>query len=92
MTYRLDSDVAWLYGIFVDLETGELQMPTQKIKWKMRSLKFRDDHFLEIVKNKSKEAAWFASNCHTQSDRESLVDELGNFIKIDIYGKCGSLE
>jgi hypothetical protein len=76
----------------VDLETGELQMPTQKIKWKKRHLNFHDDEILEIVKNKSKEAAWFASNCHTHSKRENLVDELGKFIKVDIYGKCGSLE
>lgn len=37
-------------------------------------------------------AAWVVSNCQYQpSGRKEFVDELKNYIPIDIYGKCGTL-
>ena len=38
-------------------------------------------------------AAWLVSNCHTQSRREDLIEDLKKYLPTDsihIYGKCGS--
>lgn len=35
--------------------------------------------------------AWFVSNCKTPSNRESYVDELKKYIRVDIFGTCGNL-
>jgi alpha-1,3-fucosyltransferase len=37
---------------------------------------------------KTRTAAWFVSNCVTDSRRESLVHNLSLFIPVDIYGEC----
>nr|CAH0111096.1 unnamed protein product [Daphnia galeata] len=42
--------------------------------------------------NRTKMVAWFASHCPTHSQREDYVKELSNFIDVDIYGKCGTME
>ena len=47
---------------------------------------------INLVKNKSKGAAWYVSHCGTQSRREDLVKELKNFIQVDIYGACGDFK
>ncbi|XP_064093665.1 alpha-(1,3)-fucosyltransferase C-like [Macrobrachium nipponense] len=39
---------------------------------------------------KKKLAAWFVSNCDTKSGRERLVKKLKNWIKVDVYGQCGT--
>ena len=39
--------------------------------------------------NKTKSIAWFVSNCKTRSNRETYVQRLGQYIDVDIYGKCG---
>ncbi|EFX66743.1 hypothetical protein DAPPUDRAFT_302457 [Daphnia pulex] len=42
--------------------------------------------------NRTKMVAWFASHCPTHSQREDYVKELANFVQVDIYGKCGTME
>ena len=32
------------------------------------------------------------SNCQTNSDRESYVDDLHNFVDVDVFGNCGKLK
>ncbi|XP_064093669.1 alpha-(1,3)-fucosyltransferase C-like isoform X2 [Macrobrachium nipponense] len=48
---------------------------------------------LPVSKNyafgKKRLAAWFVSNCITDSGRETLVETLQRWIKIDVYGSCG---
>jgi alpha-1,3-fucosyltransferase len=34
MSYRLDSDIDWFYGITVDLETGTTVAPAVHVQWK----------------------------------------------------------
>jgi alpha-1,3-fucosyltransferase len=46
---------------------------------------------LKIVQNKTKTAAWAVSNCFASSKREILVNQLWQYIDIDIYGGCGNL-
>lgn len=41
--------------------------------------------------NKTGLAAWFVSNCKTQSHREDFVAELRKVIPVDVYGRCGNL-
>lgn len=41
------------------------------------------------VGDKSASVAWLVSNCHTASKREDYVQELSNFVQVDVYGKCG---
>ncbi|XP_060081965.1 glycoprotein 3-alpha-L-fucosyltransferase A-like [Ylistrum balloti] len=38
---------------------------------------------------KTKNIAWFASNCQTHSGREFYVDQLRSLMNVAIYGKCG---
>ena len=40
---------------------------------------------------KTKLVAWIVSHCNTSSERERYITELGTFIPVDIYGKCGNL-
>lgn len=40
---------------------------------------------------KTREVAWFVSNCVTQSQRENYVKELQKYINIDVYGFCGKI-
>ncbi|VDP98253.1 unnamed protein product [Trichobilharzia regenti] len=44
------------------------------------------------AKGKTKMVAWFVSNCNAKSPRNQYVDELSNYISIDIYGRCGFKE
>lgn len=45
-----------------------------------------------VTKNKTKLIAWFVSNCHSESGRESLVRTLQQYVDLDIYGRCGPFE
>jgi alpha-1,3-fucosyltransferase len=42
--------------------------------------------------NRTKMVSWFASHCPTHSQQEDYVKELANFVQVDIYGKCGTME
>lgn len=51
-----------------------------------------DNKLLKLVKNKTKMAAWYVSNCKAPSRRDQLAQELQkNSISVDIFGKCGNL-
>ncbi|XP_042865869.1 alpha-(1,3)-fucosyltransferase C-like [Penaeus japonicus] len=73
-SYTADSDIRYPYGQVVKREKP-MQLP-------------------ELTRNyaegKTKLAAWFVSNCNTESKREKLVTSLQKWITIDVYGKCGS--
>lgn len=34
LTYRLDSDVLWSYGMVLDIETGAVVAPSKSAKWR----------------------------------------------------------
>jgi alpha-1,3-fucosyltransferase len=48
---------------------------------------FSQKNCLQLAK-KTKLIAWFNSDCSTQSKREEYVKKLGEYIPVDIYGKC----
>ncbi|CAL1527929.1 unnamed protein product [Lymnaea stagnalis] len=72
-TYRTDSD------IFI---------PYSRLRFQPKPVKERPNYG-EIAKMKNKTAAWFVSNCKTQSRREDYVKEMQKYIDVDIYGACG---
>jgi alpha-1,3-fucosyltransferase len=41
---------------------------------------------------KQKEVAWIVSNCETSSNREGYVQQLSQYINVDIYGACGPMQ
>ncbi|CAH8287402.1 unnamed protein product, partial [Schistosoma turkestanicum] len=52
-------------------------------KYKLPSRNYAD--------GKSKMVAWFVSNCNAASPRQIYAKELSRYIKVDIYGACGSM-
>ncbi|BFZ13738.1 hypothetical protein BsWGS_16776 [Bradybaena similaris] len=76
LNYRTDSDIF---------------APNNRLAWRNISELLPDSAYLEISKKKTKNAAWFVSNCHTQSKREVYVKEMQKYIDVDIYGACGTL-
>ncbi|XP_037783771.1 alpha-(1,3)-fucosyltransferase C-like [Penaeus monodon] len=53
-------------------------------------------HVYPIYRNyaarKSKLAAWFVSNCSPPSGRDLVAKKLQEWIRVDVYGKCGPLK
>ncbi|XP_068629932.1 alpha-(1,3)-fucosyltransferase C-like [Battus philenor] len=93
-TYKLDSDLVWRYFLIKD-NKGSIIGPKQDINWiKIDNMTPVDSKFIMKLKSKQKIAAWFVSNCKTQSRREEFVKELQTYLneyqlEIDIYGACG---
>ncbi|XP_063433073.1 glycoprotein 3-alpha-L-fucosyltransferase A-like isoform X2 [Mytilus trossulus] len=46
-------------------------------------------NYTEIFQRKTKQVSWVVSNCNTQSQRRTYVEELKKYIPVDIYGNCG---
>jgi hypothetical protein len=46
---------------------------------------------MNFAANKTRNVAWFATNCKSQSKREQYIKEMQSNIGVDIYGKCGNL-
>ncbi|ELT87095.1 hypothetical protein CAPTEDRAFT_65214, partial [Capitella teleta] len=75
-TYSAESDMAHL----IDLK-----------KCHINENKLKRFSQINFAANKSKDAIWFVSNCHSQSKREAFAKEMQKYIGVDIYGKCGTL-
>jgi hypothetical protein len=41
------------------------------------------------MRSKTKLVAWFVSHCETPIQREEYARQLGQYIPVDIYGRCG---
>lgn len=46
---------------------------------------------VEEIKKRPKKIAWFVSHCGVPSKRDLLAQKINNYMKVDIYGKCGTL-
>ena len=53
---------------------------------------FKDILNPEVIGKKTKQVAWFNSNCVTSGGRENYFREMGEYISIDIYGACGDMK
>ncbi|KZS14701.1 putative Alpha1,3-fucosyltransferase C [Daphnia magna] len=97
MTFRRDSDiyVGMPYGALRRRKNFEVinQLPA-KLKFGESPPKVQDLFTRKYPKlaNRTKLIAWFNSHCPTHSQREDYVKKLAEFIPVDIYGRCGSLE
>lgn len=93
-TYKLNSDAVWSY-IAIRNSSNHVIGPNKNMNWlRLDEMDDIDDNLKNELKSKSKPAAWFSSNCLTQSLRESYVEELRHHLQkfsmdINIYGKCG---
>lgn len=96
MAFRLDADVNLAYGEFLDLETNGIVAPALRPAWRRPNYQTRivtDAEVISIVEGKGKMAAWFVSSCYSPwSERLKLVKKIQEFMPVDVYGKCGSLE
>lgn len=73
-TYRTDSTIVAPY------ERWQYYNPNVRTKIQARN----------YAANKTKQVAWFVSNCGARNGRLNYARELGKFINVDIYGACGS--
>lgn len=75
-TYRHDSDIVAPYEKFVPYNDKILTLPQNR----------------SYAQGKTKQVAWFVSNCGGRNGRRAYADELGKYITVDIYGACGHLK
>lgn len=93
-TYKLDSDIRWGYIIVRDLKNNVIG-PKIDMNWlKLEEMDPVADDFKQKLKSKRRAAAWFVSNCETQSKREWFIGDLREELlkyrlSLDVYGKCG---
>nr|CAH0099095.1 unnamed protein product [Daphnia galeata] len=86
LTYRWDSDMVMPYGYVKP--TGNV--PLHPSEDQMRKL--LSNQKINYATGKTKLAAWMVSNCFlTNSGRNEMVTILRKYIKVDVYGSCGTL-
>lgn len=73
-TYRHDSDIVAPYEKWVYYE--------QSVHQKQQEINY--------AANKTKQVAWFVSNCGARNNRLQYAKELGKYIGVDIFGACGT--
>ena len=72
-TYRHDSDIVAPYEKWVYFDDNIRQKPQE----------------INYAANKTKQVAWFVSNCGARNNRLQFAKELSKYINVDIYGACG---
>lgn len=87
-SYRRDSDIVTPYAKFVRYLHSD-NHPKGGHPKKTESI--GKAYHKELIQNKKKKVAWFASNCHAANNRLEYAKKLSEYIQVDIYGKCGSL-
>lgn len=75
-TYRHDSDIVAPYEKFVPYNDKILTLPQNR----------------SYATGKTKQVAWFVSNCGGRNGRREYAAELAKYISVDIYGACGTLK
>ena len=72
-SYRRDSTIVAPYGAW----SRDTRIPHQQL-----------DH-VKIARNKTRQVAWFVSNCKSRNNRLEYARQLGQHINVDIFGSCG---
>ncbi|XP_063586482.1 alpha-(1,3)-fucosyltransferase C-like [Penaeus indicus] len=72
-SYTDDSEIRYPYGRVVRRETPLEPHVTGR----------------NYAEGKTRLAAWFVSNCNTESKRENLAKSLQKWLTVDVYGNCG---
>lgn len=102
-TYRTDSTIVTPYSKFVPYESeldkfvalkeGSLGAEVTFRRWKSAfRVGSNDEPQHGDYSTQNATIVWFVSNCHAKNKRLEYVQELAKHIKVDIYGKCGSLK
>ena len=93
MTFRLNADIPYRYGEFVQVaphpQSGE---DLNKI---INNFGAANTQLAGKEKGKSEPetlVAQFVSNCKTESKREKVISRLSKLINVHIYGRCGPLK
>ncbi|XP_065666950.1 glycoprotein 3-alpha-L-fucosyltransferase A isoform X3 [Hydra vulgaris] len=76
-TYRRDSVISTPYERFTPY---------------LNVSKFPKNPLRNYALNKTKSVAWFVSNCADGNGRSILAKKLNKYIKVDVYGFCGTLK
>lgn len=92
-TYRLDSDAPWPYFSIFNNRDEEVG-PKINVNWSTNYYPIDDKEFLD---KKEHAAAWFSSNCYTNSKREVLVNNIKIYLRkyglrLETVGSCGTRE
>lgn len=96
-TYKLDSDI-YFGHVIVKNNQDKIIGPRKHMHWMdVRSMRPVNKYIKHKLRKKSVAAAWFASNCKTNSKREDVVSNLKEALaryglRIDVFGSCGDLE
>lgn len=80
--WRKSFNWTMVYDKFV----ADIYLPSGEL-WKKSEPDLRD--FLQIAKDKTKDALLITSHCTTESKRSEYVEELRKYIDVDILGTCG---
>jgi len=75
-TYRHDSVIVTPYEKFVPFNENVRTLPQNK----------------SYAAGKTKQVAWFVSNCGGRNNRRQYATELAKYISVDVYGACGPLK
>lgn len=76
-TYRRDSDIVTPYEKWIYYDEKAKRSWTTKRNY---------------AANKTRQVAWFVSNCNARNGRLRYAHELRKHIPVDIYGVCGPLK
>ena len=87
MTYRWDSDLVSPYGYIKPTGNVLLHPNDEQMESYLTSRPL-----VNYAEGKTKIAAWFVSNCASQSKRMEMVRELQKYIDVDVYGDCGTMK
>ena len=81
INYRLDATIPRPYGVFARFAnyTGNIDDCTSTAAG------------VNYARGRTKKIAWFVSNCGdlVTSGRREYAEELGRYISVDVFGKCG---
>ncbi|KAI9554680.1 hypothetical protein GHT06_019956 [Daphnia sinensis] len=86
MSYKANSDIPMFYGRIIPKSTAPKNL-------KETQQRIRETHLAEnYAANKTRLVAWLVSHCETPGHRERYVTQLRKFIRVFIYGDCGTFK
>ncbi|XP_046456185.1 alpha-(1,3)-fucosyltransferase C-like [Daphnia pulex] len=90
MTYRMDSDIRFLYGRIRPKPSAPKTMEETEARMKesTRQLMLNKRQINRGKKKKKKLVAAMISHCTTDGQREKYVKQLKKHVKVDVYGWC----
>jgi len=68
---------------------SDSDIPSPYGKVQRRLVKRKSGEVFKNNYNRSKLVSWTVSNCYPRSKRNEIAKQLGKFVPVDIYGRCG---